>query len=301
MFSVRARVYDIRMVDCTLVTCVKVPALDPDDRLLLDELRERGLTVSVGTWNDPRVDWSASHLCILRSTWDYHLHYGDFIAWIADASSVTRVRNPLQLLSWNAHKSYLSDLERRGVPIVPTAWLQRGEPARLAQLAAARGWRDVVLKPARGAAAHKVALVTADGPSPWHAQTVLDEMLRTDDVLVQPYLGAVVTYGERALVFFGRRHSHAVVKKPFDRDLAISGAPETLAEATVEEIAVATAAVEAVPGTPLYARVDLLRDDDGRPRVSELELIEPALYLAVHDPARRAFADAIERELAIHG
>ena len=77
-------------------------------------------------------------------------------------------------------------------------------------------------------------------------------------------------------------------------DLPQAGAVETLfaAEtntrhvATADQIAAATAAVEAVSrrlGTPTYARVDLVRDDDGRYCVLEVELIEPSLFLPFAD------------------
>lgn len=289
------------MPDCTLVTCAMVPELDPDDRLLSRELGRRGLTVSVEIWNDPRVDWSASRLTVLRSTWDYHRRYHDFIAWIAEASSLTVIKNELSLLRWNAHKSYLRDLERLGVPIVPTVWVERAMRPRLDAIAAEHGWSDLVLKPVRGAASHDVTLVRRGAGSFAFGQTQLDRLTVAGGALVQPYLQSVVSYGERALMFFGGRYSHAVVKKPFDSDFAISDEPSTWTQATPREIEVATRAVEAVPAATLYARVDLLQDARGEPVVGELELIEPALYLAVHEPARVAFADAVERELAIHG
>jgi hypothetical protein len=289
------------MPDCTLVTCAMVPGLDPDDRLLLGELRRRGLEVSVEIWDDPCANWAASGLSILRSTWDYHRRYSDFIAWIGKASSLTRIKNDLNLLSWNAHKSYLRDLAACGVPVVPTVWVKRGERRRLADISAERGWRDLVLKPTCGSASHNVTLARSDSDTFASAQAQLDRLTQADDALVQPYLESVVGYGERALMFFGGRYSHAVVKKPFDSDYAISDEPSTWVQATPREIAVATRAVAAVPAPTLYARVDLLRDAEGQPRVSELELIEPALYLAVHEPAREAFADSVERELAIHG
>jgi hypothetical protein len=289
------------MIDCTLVTCDVVPRLDPDDRLLLQELRRRGLTASIEIWNDPRADWSSSRICILRSTWDYHRRYPDFMAWIDRASVATVLRNDLNLLRWNAHKSYLLDLEQRGVPIVPTAIIRRGERCNLRDLAAAHGWHELVLKPAIGSAAHDVALARRDAASFALAQAHLDRLVQNEDVLVQPYLEAVLSYGERALMFFDGNYSHAVVKKPFDRVFAISDAPSSRVQATAQEIVRATQAVKAVPGRPLYARIDLLHDAAGNALVSEVELIEPALYLAVHGPARRNFADAIERELAILG
>src|SRR5271166_4543457 len=95
--------------DCMLVTCEQVPKLDPDDRLLLNELRDRGLRASIGVWSDPRVDWSEARLCLLRSTWDYHTRHGEFLDWIDLVAGVTRVRNEPRLLHWNADKAYLRD------------------------------------------------------------------------------------------------------------------------------------------------------------------------------------------------
>jgi hypothetical protein len=130
-------------------------------------------------------------------------------------------------------------------------------------------------------------------------QTHLDRLLQADDVLIQPYLEAVRTYGERALVFFCGRFSHAVVKKPFDTVLAVRDAPSVAVTATRDEIEVASRALASVPGKPLYARIDLLRDDRGMPRVSEVELIEPALYFGASAEAQAVCAEAIERELKV--
>lgn len=286
-------------VDCIVATCELVPELDPDDRMLVSELRRRGVSVSIAVWNDPRVDWGAAALCLVRSTWDYHRRYDEFLAWIERIASLTVVKNDPRLLRWNAHKSYLRDLERSGVPVVSTFWVNRGERASLRDIAQARGWRSLVLKPARGAASHGVTLVRGDAASLADGQTCLVQLLAEDDVLVQPYLEAVVTYGERALIFLGGHYSHAAVKKPFDRILAVSSGPSSQARATPDEIEIAARAVAAVPGAPIYARVDLLKDDDGNLRVSELELIEPTLYFALHEPARSELASAVERELEL--
>ncbi|HET6275933.1 MAG TPA: hypothetical protein VFE16_08405 [Candidatus Cybelea sp.] len=284
-------------VDCILATCESVAQLDPDDRMLVEELRKRGITVAVAVWNDPGVDWGAARLCLVRSTWDYHQRYDEFVAWIARADSLTVVKNDPHLLRWNAHKSYLRDLERLGVPIVPTHWVRQGERASLREIAETSGWASLVLKPARGAASHGVTHVRGDAASHAAGQECLDELLTRDDALVQPYLEAVVSYGERALIFLRGRFSHAAVKKPFDRMLAVNSEPSSCVEATLGEIEVAAHAVAAVPGAPLYARVDLINDEAGRVCVSELELIEPTLYFALHEPARLEFAAAVEREL----
>ncbi len=286
-------------LDCIVATCEFVSELDPDDRILVEELRRRGLTVSIAVWNDARVDWASARLCLVRSTWDYHRRYDEFDAWVQRAASLTVVKNDPALLRWNAHKSYLLDLERSGVPIVPTFWVRRGQRPRLREISRENSWQSLVLKPARGAAAHGVTLVRGDDASFAAGQMRLEELSAGEDVLVQPYLEGVVSYGERALIVIRGRYSHAAVKKPFDRILAVNNEPSSYVEATRDEIAVAMQAVAAVPGEPLYARVDLLKDDAGRVRVSELELIEPTLYFALHEPARRELAGAIERELEL--
>ncbi len=48
----------------------------------------------------------------------------------------------------------------------------------------------------------------------------------------------------------------------------------------------------------LYARVDLARDDDGRPCLMELELVEPTLFFTVAPGAAERMADALEARAA---
>jgi hypothetical protein len=59
------------------------------------------------------------------------------------------------------------------------------------------------------------------------------------------------------------------------------------------EIDLATAALAVAPEPPLYARVDLVCTT--RPRVGELELelVEPELFLRVHDHAAARYASVI--------
>jgi hypothetical protein len=107
--------------------------------------------------------------------------------------------------------------------------------------------------------------------------------------------------GERALVFLDGEFSHAATKRVALAEAgAVEGlfAAETLTahEPDTEELVLARAAVAAVQarlGPTAYGRVDLVRDDDGRPRVLELELVEPSLLLSGADagaPGRLASA-----------
>ena len=71
------------------------------------------------------------------------------------------------------------------------------------------------------------------------------------------------------------------------------GGTHAAIEPSAEAIAIATSALAATPGEPLYARVDLVRLDGGELALIELELIEPALYLDVAPRSADALAAAL--------
>jgi glutathione synthase/RimK-type ligase-like ATP-grasp enzyme len=166
-------------------------------------------------------------------------------------SVLERMRLPnFDLTMWNTVSTF-EPLARTspgdGVRIVPTVWARRGEDFNLV-CCEQHGFRDVVIKPARGAATHDVLLVHRDDDTLAEGQGHLDRLLREHDGLVQPYLDSVMSYGERALVFFENRFSHAVIKKPFDKVLAVGGSASPAAEATLDEIELATKALTMAPG-----------------------------------------------------
>ncbi len=51
--------------------------------------------------------------------------------------------------------------------------------------------------------------------------------------------------------------------------------------------------VDLVPEPLLYARVDVVTDDDGEPVLMELELVEPSLFTDLAPGALERFADAV--------
>ncbi|HXW52210.1 MAG TPA: hypothetical protein VEJ41_09490 [Candidatus Acidoferrales bacterium] len=279
------------MTDFTFVTYRDLPELDPDDRLAVDALRKRGFSVAAAVWDDPAVAWAASAISVIRSTWDYNLRYAEFLAWAERAASLTRLYNPIELVRWNTHKRYLEDLARKSVPVVPTHWLERGAQVDLGAVLAETGWTDAVAKPAVGLATYGVRRIDAGSESQAH----VNALLLQHDVMVQPFLTSVISYGERALVFIDGTYSHAVRKKAFQALAPAGLEDEAPVEATVAEIQAGVAALRALPQTPLYARIDVVLDEKGNPLVIELELVEPSLFLSMHPRAPERFADALAR------
>ncbi|MFE0860012.1 RimK family alpha-L-glutamate ligase [Streptomyces rochei] len=279
-----------------LVTCRPGPrvSVDRDLPVLARALADAGASASVEVWDDAGVDWAAFDLVLIRSTWDYSWRADEFTAWAERCGGATRLANPAAVVRWNTDKRYLADLAAAGVPTVPTSYAAPGEAPGLPD------GHEYVVKPTSGAGARFAARYTPGE----HATAVRQvERMHAEGftAMVQPYMRAIDTAGERALQFFGGRLLHASRKgavlapgTPYDaRKVAHPGLePWT---PTAAEVAVAEAALTAVPGAaePLYARVDLVDGDDGRPRVMELELVEPNLFLWLHERSLPRVVEAV--------
>ena len=288
-----------------LVTCSELADLDPDDRLVVAPLAARGVVAEPVVWDDPAVDWARYDLAVLRSPWDYMSRRDEFVAW---AARVPRLVNPADVVRWNTDKRYLDELSAAGVPTVPTGWVLPGEPW---QPPADRG--EYVVKPAVSAGSQDTGRY--DLADPQHRELALAHVGRLGAAgrvtMVQPYLTAVDTDGETALLFLagpdGLAFSHAIRKGPMltGPDEGVEGLykPEEITPRTVgaEQLAVAEQVLAAVPGGPerlLYARVDLIPGPDGAPVLVELELTEPSLFVGYADGAPERLADAVLTHLA---
>jgi glutathione synthase/RimK-type ligase-like ATP-grasp enzyme len=278
-----------------LATSSKYPNLTDDDRLLFAPLSKRNIEAQPTIWNEPR-DWSLFNALIIRSCWDYHLQPEKFLQWIADLESAhVPIFNSAPIIRWNADKTYLRELEAKGIAVVPTLWPEPANQLSLSEKLRELAWPKAVVKPRISATAYRTQLVTANSAA--SAQLLFDDLRAVPGVMLQKFMDAI-TEGEWSLIFFAGTFSHAVLKKPKTGDFRVQndfGGTAQLADPPPHVLSSATRAVEAVEPT-LYARVDGVVDE-GTFRLMELELIEPALFLADHPQAANRFADAIVKAL----
>jgi hypothetical protein len=279
-------------IDVALASCRVLPEHDPDEAPLLGALRAAGLRAEVLGWDDPAADFSSARLTLLRATWNYTERPEQFAGWLTQTAAASALWNPLPVVRWNMHKGYLLDLARAGVPVTPTHLVPRGSAERLADVAAARGWSEVVVKPAISAGSRRTLRV---GAATDQGEAHLRALAGREDALVQPYLPAVEGYGERALVFIDGELTHAVRKGP-----RFAGQAESITgpfEVSADEAVLARAVLAAAPAPVLYARVDVAPGPDGRPILMELELIEPSLFFARGPRALERLVKAVGKRL----
>jgi hypothetical protein len=274
-----------------IVTCRTLPEVDRDQELLLAALRAAGLDARLAIWDDPDETW-AGGLSVIRSTWDYHLNLGAFLDWVMRAGSRSVLLNPPDVVRFSAHKRYLETLAAAGLPVLPTVHLERGTKASFSEILDGRRWKDVVVKPSVSLGSFRTARF--DRGRAEEGQAYLDALVADRDVLVQPYMSSVEGYGERSVIWIDGEVTHSIRKSPRFGGQDESTSPAV--EPTAEERALAERFVGHVASNGsrlLYARVDLARDEAGKPLLMELELIEPSLFLTDHPPALDSLVRAI--------
>jgi O-ureido-D-serine cyclo-ligase len=291
-----------------LVSARAARGLDQDMAPLLAAFAAAGAHAEIAEWDDASVEWSRFDVALLRSTWDYTERLGEFLAWVTRAAAATLLLNPAPVVRWNSDKHYLLELERAGVPVVPSSFAEAGaDPgAVLEGFLARNSCAELVVKPAVGAGSRATRrhARTATAAARAHIAQLLEARR---SVLLQPYLASVDRDGETALIYIAGRFSHAIRKGALLPPAAAATqalfAPEDIRPRTAQpdERLLAERALAALPSGPLlYARVDLIRDELGSPCLLELELAEPSLFLEQAADAAQHLVSATLAALSAH-
>ena len=265
-----------------------------DDDLAHAPLAERGWAVESVSWRARGVPWERFAGVVIRTPWDYQDDLDAFLrALEAIEATGAPLANPLALVRANVRKTYLLDLAARGCPIPRTEVTGALSARELAAFVRGCGPEGAVAKPIVGASGWE-AFRVRPGDDAGAARAL--SALTGRAVLLQPFLPAVLSEGERSLVYFGGRFSHALDKVPIAGEFRVQeehGGVITGVEPDPVSLEIADRIVAMLDPVPLYARVDLVRDAAG-PALMELELVEPSLYLRTNPGAPGRFAAAVD-------
>ena len=305
VFSFKAVIFAfMKAYDVTLLTCPAyhrpteitdyINNVLTEDRLIAEALQAKGLKVYRTSWDDPAFDWASTEVAIFRTTWDYFHRAAEFAAWLNKVQHLTRLINPIDTIRWNMDKHYLQDLAHKGVPTVPTIFIEPGEQRSLKQIAEHSGWQQFIIKPAiSGGARHTYKFALARVAD---YEQVFKQLIATESMLLQPFMERVESHGEVSHMVFGGRYSHSVHKKAKAGDFRVQddfGGTVHHYQASANEVAFAEAVAAHCKPIPVYARVDVMWDNQNQLALVELEAIEPELWMRKHPTAATMFAQAV--------
>ncbi len=283
-----------------LVTCAEAREHDSDLPFLVRGLGDRGIIADIVDWDNASVDWAKYAAAIVRSPWDYHRRYNEFVEWLRVVSTKTVLHNSADVIEWNTDKVYLGELEAAGIPVIPTTYVRGAEDIVLVSNDGLLE-KDIVVKPTVSAGSNNTE---RHEESPVKAAAHLGSLIDAGKVaMVQPYQRFIDEQGETGMLYFNGEFSHAFRKGAIlaTGDNIKNGlyTEEDISERTPRAVErelgeqVMDYVIEKFGAAPLYARVDVVRGSGGFPVLMELELAEPSLYVHLDADSPARFAAAV--------
>lgn len=267
-----------------------------EDSLLQTALENKGLKVCKKDWADKGFDWTTTKYAIFRTTWDYFERFDEFFIWLENTKKKTTFINSSEIINWNIDKHYLQDLAKNKINIAPTIFIEKGDKITLLALFTKAKWNEAVLKPAISGAARHTYRITPSNCS--EVEAVFQELIESESMLFQEFLNNITKKGEISLILIGGKYTHAVKKIAKKGDFRVQddhGGRVEKYTPTKEEIVFAENCLTASPYKPMYARVDIVYDNNDKPSLSELELIEPELWFRFFPEAAEKLAEEINK------
>ena len=267
-----------------------------EDRLLQEALERKNLSVIRIDWDKKDFDWTSVDFAIFRSTWDYMIRFDEFKTWFDATHSKTKFINPPAIIEWNMDKHYFQDLAKKGINIPSTIYAHKGDDITLMELFQQGGHEEAVIKPTVSAGGKHTYRINANNIQEYEA--VFQEVIAEEDMMIQPFLTSVMKRGEVSLMVMNGQYTHSVLKIAKKGDFRVQdnwGGTVHHYEPTVEEMAFSEQVVAACEPPPIYARVDIANDNEGKVTLIEAELFEPELWFRFNEKSADVLADGVIR------
>ena len=268
-----------------------------EDELVVNALKNAGLSVIRKSWDDPVFNWKSARSLLFRTTWDYFDRFTEFSKWLNYVSKHTILFNSEKVIRWNLDKHYLTYLQDKGIHIASTYFIEQGETKKLLDVINYTKWYESVLKPCISGAARHTYRINLENYSNY--ENIFASLLKNESLMLQPFQNAIMNEGEMSLMVINGTYTHAILKKAKPGDFRVQddfGGTVHEYEPSLEMIKIAENAVANCIEKPIYARVDIFRDNEDKWAVSELELIEPELWFRYNPEAAVQLANALAKQ-----
>ena len=203
--------------------------------------------------------------------------------------------NSKTLLKWNLDKSYLFDLEKNGVRIVPTVIVKKNNFKTLTEITNEKEWKEIIIKPAISAAAYHTYRLKKEEFK--NFENKFSDLVKNHDMLIQPFFASILNQGEASLMLVNGHFTHSILKKAKAGDFRVQddfGGSIAIYNPSEEMVKLAEKCTCILTPIPSYARVDIIWDNLMDLAVSELELIEPELWFRLNPNAAQKLAHHVD-------
>ena len=268
-----------------------------EDGLVKKALEKLGCSVKIIPWDKP-FDWSSTHIAVFRTTWDYFHRFSEFSKWLSIVKTKTTLINSYDQIIWNLDKHYLQELSNKGINIPSSYFIKKNSSESIQKMMTKNKWEKVVLKPTISGAARHTFKIDSSNVADYEQQFA--ELIKHEDFMLQEFQENVLTKGEISFMVFGGKFTHAIQKKAKEGDFRVQddfGGSVHSYSANEKEIRFCEKVVAALDPKPIYARVDVIWDNNNNLAVSELELIEPELWFRYQPDAADKMAQLIFNQL----
>jgi glutathione synthase/RimK-type ligase-like ATP-grasp enzyme len=281
-----------------ILTCDKLPELLVSEQVLIPALSKHNIDAKAVIWNDKKIVWSTFDYLIFRNTWDYFEKETEFNIWLDHIEKLgIKTLNPIAVIKQNKHKFYLREMEKQGILILPTLFIDKTDQLNLKEIIPSH-WKKAVIKPAFSAGSYLTEVFDVEAID--QINTQYQNIAQEKELLLQEFMPEIQTLGETSFIFFNKKFSHAVNKKPAEGDFRIQsqfGGKYELTKPSPELIKKAQNIVNTFSGDLLYARVDGIVIENEL-HLMEVECIEPDLYFELCEGALDRFVNTIVELIA---
>ena len=273
--------------------------IDPDPDLdipfAIKAAEQLEIDLVFANWNDKSIAWESFDAAVIRSAWDYVPVRDEFLQFAKNVETKTKLFNSYDVMRWNTDKKYLSNLEIKGVPIIPTKFASNIDEAMPAVSWAFGIAEAIAIKPTVGAGARLAGKATTEAEAIEYVKRII-EAKRT--AIIQPYISSVDDEGEKAIIVINGEISHVAKKVPALTKGGHGDAAGQL-EITSEIRDIVKTISNAVSEWDdlLFARVDVVRMGEELV-LMELELTEPWLFMQFRPEAGVNLFKALKQRIA---
>jgi len=271
------------------------PDPDLDIPFAIKAAEQLEIDLVFANWNDKSIAWESFDAAVIRSAWDYVPVREEFLQFAKNVETKTKLFNSSEVMKWNTNKTYLSILENKGVPIIPTKFAINLDEALSAIRWAFEKAPAVAIKPTVGAGARLAGKASTEVEAIDYVKKIL-EAKRT--VIIQPYILSVDDEGEKAIIVINGEISHTAKKVPALTKGGHGDAAGQL-EITTEMRDIVKNISNAVSewNDLLFARIDVVRMGE-KLVLMELELTEPWLFMQFRPEAGVDLFKALKHRIA---